>query len=94
MVDIGANLGDSALQVLSRTHARVLCVEGDPYWLDFLERMSHGRPDVSIEPALLVGSSEARTALEAVRGGGTTHFIGELRYVDSQDDRLSNFARS
>src|SRR5690242_14860117 len=36
VVDVGANIGDTALQVLHRVDARVLCVEGDPHWLTWL----------------------------------------------------------
>ena len=48
MVDVGANVGDSALQVLAKVDARVLCVEGDRYWLDYLHRNVDSEPRVTL----------------------------------------------
>lgn len=75
-VDVGANIGDSTLQVLARTGGRALCVEGDPYWLGFL-RTNVGADDrVEVEDALLAPEGEpTAAALGAVRGLGTTRFI-------------------
>src|SRR4051794_4587238 len=38
VLDVGANVGDSTLQILSATEATVLCVEADGYFLDYLHR--------------------------------------------------------
>src|ERR1700761_3190135 len=35
VIDIGANIGDSAMQILAKVDARVLCVEGDPAYLPY-----------------------------------------------------------
>src|SRR6478609_8505601 len=58
MVDVGANVGDSALQVLAKVDARVLCVEGDEYWLDYLHRNVDGEPRVRIVPALVLPDAD------------------------------------
>ena len=73
MVDVGANIGDSALQVLAKVDARVLCVEGDTYWLDYLHRNVDGDPRIRVVPALVL--PEASDQLAAVRRNGTTHFV-------------------
>lgn len=74
VLDIGANVGDSALQVLAGTDARVLCVEGDPYWAGFLHRNVDSSPAVTVEECLLVvGADPGGSA--PVRRGGTTHFV-------------------
>jgi FkbM family methyltransferase len=74
VLDVGANVGDSAKQVVAATRARVLCVEGDPYWAGFLHRNVDGLPDVEVEEALLVGEAADEGDLAPVRRGGTTRF--------------------
>ena len=74
LIDIGANIGDSALQILARTDARVLCVDGDPYWLPFLERNTKNESRITREAALVVEQVGAAT-LAPVRQSGTTRFV-------------------
>lgn len=74
VVDIGANIGDSALQILARVEARVLCVDGDPYWLPFLRRNTDAEPRITIEEALVVAEVGVAT-LAPVRQQGTTRFV-------------------
>ena len=42
VLDIGANVGDSAAQILAAVDARVLCVEGDPHWARYLHQNLDG----------------------------------------------------
>ncbi|QIK75210.1 hypothetical protein [Nocardioides piscis] len=72
VLDVGANVGDTALAILARTDARVLCVEGDPYWLRWLELNVASDPRVVVEPSLVSLKSDATMA--PVRRGGTTRF--------------------
>ncbi|WP_310962196.1 FkbM family methyltransferase [Nocardioides terrisoli] len=73
VLDVGANVGDSALQVLHAVDARILCVEGDPDYLEFLHLNTDADPRVSIVEALLA-TDDRGGSLSAVRGGGTTRF--------------------
>lgn len=73
VVDLGANIGDSALQILARTDARVLCIDGDPYWIPFLHRNVDHDPRCTVEEALVVEQVDA-SAFVAVRSSGTTRF--------------------
>ena len=73
MLDVGANIGDSALQVLHAADARVLCIEADPYYLEYLHLNVGGRPEVEVVEALLTPDPRTR-ATTAVRTGGTTRF--------------------
>ncbi|WP_435770479.1 FkbM family methyltransferase [Nocardioides sp. SYSU DS0651] len=73
MLDVGANVGDSALQVLHAVPAKVLCVEGDPYYFDFLELNAGADPHITRVETLLT-SDAAAVPLAAVRGRGTTRF--------------------
>jgi FkbM family methyltransferase len=76
VIDVGANVGDSTLQILDATRdARFVCVEADDYYLDFL-RTNVGADDrVRIEPALLVPDDSASSSVEVVRVGGTARFV-------------------
>lgn len=73
VLDVGANVGDSTLQILDATEARVLCIEADPYYLEYLHLNVDPEPRVTVVEALL--SPDVRTeATTAVRVGGTTRF--------------------
>lgn len=73
VLDVGANVGDSTLQILDATDARVLCVEADGYFLDYLRRNVDGDGRVAVEPALL-SADDDDVAMSPVRVGGTTRF--------------------
>jgi FkbM family methyltransferase len=76
VVDVGANVGDSALQIAHAADAIVVCVEGDPYYLDFLRANTAGDPRFQIEHALLVPDERsASVTMRPVRLGGTTRFV-------------------
>lgn len=74
LLDIGANVGDSALLVLDKTHADVVCVEPDPQWIDYLEHNVGALPHVAVEPSVLVGPEDAGASMELVHESvGTSH---------------------
>jgi FkbM family methyltransferase len=77
VLDIGANIGDSALQVIDAVEARVLCVEADDFYLEFLYRNTDGDPWVVIEASLLQPDAHAQDGMVPVRVGGTTRFTHE-----------------
>ncbi|HWU31852.1 MAG TPA: FkbM family methyltransferase [Marmoricola sp.] len=74
-VDVGANIGDSTVQVLAARDGAALCVEADGYWLPFLTRNTEDR-DVTIAHHLLVPDGNDSTgARRPVRNNqGTTTF--------------------
>lgn len=81
VIDVGANIGDSALQIADATDAVVICVEADPYYLEYLAANTAGDDRFEIVEALLVPSaSDEDASRKAVRIGGTT------RFVSAQDD--------
>ena len=83
VLDVGANVGDSTLQILDAADGRVLCVEADKYYLDFLHRNVDADPRVSVVESLLaVDDAAGRTT--AVRSGGTTRFV-EASAADDPD---------
>jgi FkbM family methyltransferase len=74
VMDIGANIGDSAAQIIARTDAQVLCVEGDPYWVKFLHMNLDENPRATIEEALLTPDEGDWATSSPVRWHGTTRF--------------------
>lgn len=78
VLDVGANVGDSALQILHATDAQILCVEADPYFLEYLHLNVDSDPRVAVVEALLTPDPDTG-ATTAVRTGGTTRFAeGEV----------------
>jgi FkbM family methyltransferase len=96
ILDIGANIGDSTLQLIARTDARVLCVEGDPYWAGYLRMNVGGNPRVTVEEVLLTASDGDWSASAPVREHGTTRFVqdtvrlGALPAVSARELRARN----
>jgi len=66
VLDVGANVGDSALFVLDQAPAYVVCVEADPQWQTYLETNLGARDDVAIEPSILVGPEAAGSSVSVV----------------------------
>jgi FkbM family methyltransferase len=81
LLDIGANIGDSALRVLHRVDGRALCVEADPYWARFL-RLNAGEDErVEIEEALLLPEDDGDAGFVPERSATTTTW---MRASDAQ----------
>ena len=93
-------MGDSTLQILNVTEARVLCVEADAYFLDYLRSNVDSESRVTVEASLLTDDETSRE-MAPVRVGGTTRFepgasgltapsvsTGELRRRHPEFDRL------
>jgi len=74
VLDVGANVGDSTLQILHATDAHVLCVEADGFFLEFLHTNVDGDVRVSVEESLLTAGADDGVAMAPVRVGGTTRF--------------------
>jgi len=94
MIDVGANVGDSALQVLHATDAQILCVEADPYFLEYLHLNVDEDPRVAVVEALLTTDVQTE-ATTAVRTGGTTRFaegeVGDALPTVSPDQLRSTY---
>ena len=59
VLDVGANVGDSALLILGRTpSADVVCVEPDPAWLEYLNLNVSHRPNIAIEASVLLAADD------------------------------------
>lgn len=75
VLDVGANIGDSALQILHATDGQVLCVEADKAYLGFLRRNVGRDPRITVVEGLLVVDDAGSGGSTAVRTGGTTRFV-------------------
>jgi FkbM family methyltransferase len=88
-MDVGANVGDSALQILQATDCRILCVEGDAHWVRWLRRNVSAEHRITVEPSLLAWDTALKLA--PVRARGTTQFrstgASGLRGVTAQQLR-------
>ena len=87
ILDVGANIGDSALQVLMRARVDVTCLEGDPFWQRYLRRNVGDRPDVQVIDAILSASPLDR-ALALRRADGTTQMLPGSRAMTRRHDLL------
>jgi len=74
VVDVGANVGDTALQILAEVDARVLCIEGDSYWTTWLMRNVAEDQRVTVGTYLLSPAGPKAGSFAAVRAKGTTTF--------------------
>lgn len=84
VMDVGANIGDSALQIIARTDARVLCVEGDPYWVRYLRANVDSEPNVVVAEVLLSPDDDDWSAASPIREHGTTRFVSDAEGDRSQ----------
>ena len=92
IVDIGANIGDTALLVLNHVDGKALCIEGDEYWARYLHMNVGEDPRVTIEEVMLAPSEMDSTGLSVVRHeSGSSVFVkdgekGETTTWVSADD--------
>jgi FkbM family methyltransferase len=84
ILDVGANIGDSALQIIARTGARVLCVEGDPYWVRYLHANVDSEPNAVVAEVLLAPDEADWSGSSPVREHGTTRFVSDPEGDPSQ----------
>lgn len=70
MIDVGANVGDSVIVVRTLCHIPVLCVEGDPRYLRYLQPNLAQYDDVEIAP-YYVGHEDGERRASIVSKGGT-----------------------
>ncbi|MBS0220807.1 MAG: FkbM family methyltransferase [Proteobacteria bacterium] len=69
-VDLGANVGDTAIVMRHNAKNPILCVEGHPQFLVYLRENIEGLADISIVPAF-VGADEVSGPLGFSGRGGT-----------------------
>ncbi|WP_093491376.1 FkbM family methyltransferase [Streptomyces sp. 2112.3] len=75
IVDIGANIGDTAVLMRAAATAPILCVEGDDLFLDLLRRNVERLRDVEIEEAYVATADDTDRARTVVRQAGTAALV-------------------
>ena len=70
LIDVGANIGDTALFVRAVTDTPVLCIEGNRDYIPFLRRNVAGVPDVQLEECFL-GDDDRQHLWSVVSHNGT-----------------------
>jgi FkbM family methyltransferase len=83
LVDIGANIGDSALQVLNRVDGKALCIEGDEHWARYLRMNAGDDPRVTIAQVMLAPADMDSTGLSVQRQFGSTAFVKDSESGES-----------
>ena len=71
VVDVGANVGDSAAAIRAESDVPILCVEGDPAFFALLERNARTIGGVELERAFVEGPVRGRIQ----SGVGTAHVV-------------------
>jgi FkbM family methyltransferase len=76
VVDIGANVGDTAAIVRAHSGVPVLCVEGDEVFFGLLERNAEQLGDVELECSFVRGSEPLTGMGDVERARGTARLVG------------------
>lgn len=74
IIDIGANVGDTAALLRSISNSRILCIEGDDLYLDYLRKNAKMLSDVIIEDCY-VDSFNGEVFCNVQRSSGTAKII-------------------
>ena len=70
VVDIGANVGDTAAAIRAESDVPILCVEGDPAFFALLERNARAIGGVELERAFVEGPPAAGSSAGGDRACG------------------------
>ncbi|NHA01515.1 hypothetical protein G5V59_21605 [Nocardioides sp. W3-2-3] len=94
LLDIGANVGDTALVVLDAAPGRAVCVEPDPHWLDYLQANVGAMANVAVEHSVLVSPETDQThglkiARAETRQQHRRAHLGRGRPADDHHDRAA-----
>jgi FkbM family methyltransferase len=90
MIDIGANIGDTAALMASSCRNRLLLVEPSDYYFGLLQRNSTCWPNPTVLKKVLVGA-ESAAQLGVFHWGGTAEFVqGEIADAKVPTERLCN----
>ena len=70
VIDVGANIGDSAVLIKDIADVPILCIEGNPKFLDLLKLNTKGLNQVAIADCFV---GEEMSKVEAISGLGSAH---------------------
>lgn len=103
VIDVGANIGDTASLVLDMTQGEFLCVEGDGKYFELLLKNTRDLKNVVCENILL-SDHEDKQSMSLIEVGGTSHLssgalkdaetVRHFTTIDRLVDKHQLFARS
>lgn len=70
IIDIGANVGDTAATIRSFSNSEIYCVEGDKFYLEYLKKNIQVIPNVKIVDSYIVGRKQFEN-YQIIRSNGT-----------------------
>ena len=73
-IDVGANVGDTALHLLDASCTQLLCVEADPLYFSYLERNLKNQSPVRLAQVLL-GAQPGQVPFALQSHGGTARLV-------------------
>jgi FkbM family methyltransferase len=77
MIDVGANVGDSAAMVRSFCHHPILCIEGEPSFFWLLTENTRGLTEIELEQTFLGRSGDSIGSIRIERGNATIRLGGQ-----------------
>ena len=84
-IDIGANIGDTAALINKYIHVPVLCIEGHPDFIPFLEYNAAQIGDVEIAPYFVGEDGESISLANISTDGGTASIVNSVNDAFSHD---------
>jgi FkbM family methyltransferase len=70
IIDIGANIGDTAAYIRSFTDAKIICIEGDDFYLNYLMKNAEMLSNVKIFPVFVQGRN-TEVNYRSIKNNGT-----------------------
>ena len=84
-IDIGANVGDTAALINKHIHVPVLCIEGHPDFIPFLEYNAAQIGDIAIAPYFVGENGESISLANISSDGGTASIVNSVNDPFSHD---------
>lgn len=88
IIDIGANIGDTAVYIRSFSQIPIICVEGDLFYLNYLQRNLEKFSDIVICPFFVKGRGEDGS-FQINRSDGTARLESLTDKVQSVDNFIT-----
>ena len=91
IVDIGANIGDTAVALRDACNASLICVEGNSIFLPLLKANLSKLPGIICIVPKFIGSKSPQNLGRVVTINGTAHIEREIKYdyVESSQENIS-----
>lgn len=82
IIDIGANVGDTAALIRSCTTSKIFCIEGDRYFLEYLHKNTSNLSDIVIIESFIRGINNTVYG-EIINNNGTSRIKSISKNIDN-----------